>query len=429
MKKINTYSTLSLVLGALLFSACGSNDSGEEVVNQSSGSDTTIKGRVADGYLVGAKVCLDTNENGLCDRGEPSAITKEHGLYTIKGITKGDKSKYSIVAEISASTIDEDTNLAVGKVYRLSAVPNETFISPISSSIKNYMFENNTTLLFAQNVMSTRLGLVSPTDISQDYIKTANVNMHKFAQVIAALKVAVAQKIKNIDGEAFTQNDGNTIQSYINFVIEKRLEELSLKVQNGDSVDSIVGTQEALLSVSDYSQKIIEIKDKYKKTVVTVKRDEAALPSYTTAIKRVGFWNGVWTSNSRYIANAVTWEGLVSQTHTSWYKYEVKALNFVDGRANVNDTVIINSHSFKAYSGAYPDLISCSQEVVTPATDTALQVVDMTCKALDKDDNEINSQIVRMSGSHINLSPTFTYVSSDGYYLVEQKGGISQSLE
>lgn len=429
MKKINTYTTLSLVLGALLFTACGSSDSSDELVNNSGSLNTTIEGRVADGYLVGAKVCLDTNANGLCDIGEPSATTKEHGAYTIRGITQGDKSKYSLLAEISASTVDEDTNLAVGKEYRLSAVPNETFISPISSAIKNYVFENNTTLLFANNVMATRLGLLRPSEVSQDYIKTVNVNMHKFAQVIAALKVAVAQKIQNIDAQAFTQNEGNIIQAYINFIIEKRLEELSTNIKNGDSVDSILGTQEALISVSDYSQKIVEIKDRFKKPVIIVKRDEAPQPSYTRAIQRTGFWNGVWTSDDRYIANAATWDGLVSQRYTSWYKYEVRALNFVDGRAKSTDTVIINSHSFKAYSGAYPDLISCSQKIVSLATDTKLQVVDMTCKAIDKFGDEINSQTVRMSGSNINLSPLFTYVSYDGYYLVEQKGGISQSVQ
>ncbi len=52
---------LSGLLGAGL-AAC-SNDSS----NSSSDNNTPISGKVADGYLAGAKVCLDLNANQACD--------------------------------------------------------------------------------------------------------------------------------------------------------------------------------------------------------------------------------------------------------------------------------------------------------------------------------------------------------------------------
>ena len=45
---------------------------------------TTLAGKVADGYLIGAKVCLDKNQNDQCDEGEPHAFSTSGGNFELK---------------------------------------------------------------------------------------------------------------------------------------------------------------------------------------------------------------------------------------------------------------------------------------------------------------------------------------------------------
>ncbi len=55
----NRWGVFALSCGlTMLLSACGGG---------SSNSDSSISGTVIDGYIEGAKVCLDANNNGLCD--------------------------------------------------------------------------------------------------------------------------------------------------------------------------------------------------------------------------------------------------------------------------------------------------------------------------------------------------------------------------
>ena len=65
---------MSLAL-AVLLCACGGGGS--------SSNSTTLSGAVIDGYIEGAKVCLDVNANGLCESSEPTATTNSQGQYKL----------------------------------------------------------------------------------------------------------------------------------------------------------------------------------------------------------------------------------------------------------------------------------------------------------------------------------------------------------
>jgi len=66
--------------------------------------------RCIDGYLVGAKVCLDMNANGLCDAGEPSDTTRAKGAYSLS-VSAADVAKYSIVVEVSTASCGSWTGI------------------------------------------------------------------------------------------------------------------------------------------------------------------------------------------------------------------------------------------------------------------------------------------------------------------------------
>jgi hypothetical protein len=85
-----------------LLNACGGGGGGGGSAGSASGS---LSGTVIDGYLEGAKVCLDVNSNGTCDSGEPSATTDNGGKYQL-ALGNINAAGLNLIAEIPATAKD-----------------------------------------------------------------------------------------------------------------------------------------------------------------------------------------------------------------------------------------------------------------------------------------------------------------------------------
>lgn len=132
---------LILIAGLLsigIIAGCGSSGTNTPA--------TSISGKVADGYLVGATVFLDKNGNYQLDSGESSATTDLNGGYTLM-VDSADAGMYPIVAiAIKGVTIDKDSGTAVQNSYVLSmpasavsGTVSSNFISPMSSQLREMM--------------------------------------------------------------------------------------------------------------------------------------------------------------------------------------------------------------------------------------------------------------------------------------------------
>jgi hypothetical protein len=62
--------------------ACGGGGGGSSTASTSA-TPTTLSGKVIDGYIIGATVCLDINSNNKCDAGEPTTTSGENGAWTL----------------------------------------------------------------------------------------------------------------------------------------------------------------------------------------------------------------------------------------------------------------------------------------------------------------------------------------------------------
>jgi len=157
-----------------------------------------VSGAVADGYLVGATVFLDKNDNYRLDEGEPSTTTDDSGAYTLN-VDPADLGNYPIVAlAIKGVTVDKDTNLPVQHSYLLS-MPKESvngtvssnFISPMSTQIRELMATETYTMQQAMDEMRRQLGLPSDVNVMGNYMMdpdSANSrDMHTAAQNMAGL--------------------------------------------------------------------------------------------------------------------------------------------------------------------------------------------------------------------------------------------------
>ncbi len=109
---------LSMFTVTLLLAACGGNGSSLDTID-SAQKPVAITGQVQQGNIVGAKVFLDLNGNGLQDAGEPAAltVTGTDGKFTL-ALTADDVAKLKAAPAtakiVSVGGTDTTTTLEVG---------------------------------------------------------------------------------------------------------------------------------------------------------------------------------------------------------------------------------------------------------------------------------------------------------------------------
>ncbi len=91
------------------------------------GVPTTIGGVAIDGYLGGAKVCVDLNLNFKCDAVEPSAITDKDGNFSIPW-SGGDAAGLVVITETLPGTKDSDD---LGKTFEELGKKSFTLAAPV----------------------------------------------------------------------------------------------------------------------------------------------------------------------------------------------------------------------------------------------------------------------------------------------------------
>lgn len=99
------------------------------------GNNNTAKGKVYDGYLTGAQVCVDENINRACDAGEPSVVTDLNGDFTFTGLTDRQAAQ-PLVVQVIAGTLDKDTGVAPPADLKFIAPAGSTVISAFSTIIQ-----------------------------------------------------------------------------------------------------------------------------------------------------------------------------------------------------------------------------------------------------------------------------------------------------
>lgn len=115
--KTRMYLMMAVALTPFFLEACGGG-SGVSSQPPPTEPDTSslLKGVVVDGYLVGAKVCLDLNTNWVCDSGEPAAISGAGGQFSLNvaPLKYWDTYDKLVIAEVGEDAKDE----AAGKTLK-----------------------------------------------------------------------------------------------------------------------------------------------------------------------------------------------------------------------------------------------------------------------------------------------------------------------
>ena len=148
---------------------------------------TTLKGVViADNYLQGATVCLDKNNNLICEGSEPQTVTNVQGQYTLSDVATSDSLNYAVIALVPAGAIDHNaTSEVVSKPYTLTTpLGKHSVISPITTFVAETMRSNgNMDINTASQIVNYQMH-VTDIDLFQDYSKNSTV-IGKHLQSIA----------------------------------------------------------------------------------------------------------------------------------------------------------------------------------------------------------------------------------------------------
>lgn len=317
------------VIPAILLAGCGgvtedinnlSNElasalpEGEQTTSPQSGNGTpanggarVISGRVADGYLQGATVCVDLNENGSCDADEPTATTTAGGNYTINVGDNADNKP--IIADVPPEAIDEDTGLPIGKRLLLSTLADRSeFISPLTTMVVEEL-NNNPGLSKddAEDIVKDVLGLNEGDGASlfTDYVASQKEGdsenrdryryLHQTARVVASMMDEVQAQVESaaIDEGVDVSGDDATrlaIRQLVRQEVRDLLPEISLAVaekiaeqqaanENGERptiVEEVDATNVAELLISDHLEsKIVErleaIREQHEAQAISMK--------------------------------------------------------------------------------------------------------------------------------------------------------------
>lgn len=225
---------------------------------------TTIDGKVADGYLVGVKVFMDMNENGLFDIGEPSAVTTKGGEFSLN--VPKDNSNHPIIAIVNSNAVDEDNNQPIGKDFKMIAPAGETFISPLTSLVQELIESKSVDIQTATKEIASQLSLADQEDeILKDYIANNNDRLHNIAKAVIEAKFKVLEDLNTYTKSNVSQNidlslvnsadadfssanygyDANSLDSFLNNQVIDQLNTISLAV-DGIDYDNTNSFEEAL---------------------------------------------------------------------------------------------------------------------------------------------------------------------------------------
>ncbi|OCH13162.1 hypothetical protein A6E05_08505 [Aliivibrio sp. 1S165] len=211
---------------AIILVGCGGSDSN----NDNTGGNNPVSGKVIDGYVVGANVFLDLNNNGLHDRGEPFNKSDENGDYKMS-LSNADYECLQWVPtivqvpvgamDLDLGVVTEAYEMIIPPTYDPLANSSSRHATPLTTMLWNSVSANKTsadsavgmtcaeikTNVNAQNI--ARIALhdsisfveiqygVTEEDIYSDFVARGDVETHEKAmKIVKGLKKSYPESIE-----------------------------------------------------------------------------------------------------------------------------------------------------------------------------------------------------------------------------------------
>jgi hypothetical protein len=197
-EKLNTYVNSGLVKLTLCASvsaalaACGGGGGGSSgsASSPTPAATTQISGKAIDGYLAGAKVCLDDG-SGACDTSQPTTTTDASGNYSLTAV--GNVTGKTLDVVVTPTTTDTTNgNTTFGSTFTLSAVlqgGTTQNVTPLTSMVAAQM---QTGLTFQQATTAVQAVIGSSVDPGADYVANADSKTASLASQVVSTMLGYA---------------------------------------------------------------------------------------------------------------------------------------------------------------------------------------------------------------------------------------------
>lgn len=203
--------TLVPAIAAAALVACGGGGG--------SGASTALTGKVIDGYITGAKVCLDVNSNLICDAGEPSTVTTAGGNYSLSYSGSLDGLRILAVVEPGPGVIDEDLGLIEKGFNLLTPAEAPSVLTPLTTMVAIEMSSKGMTSDEATASIKTALNLQATNLLGYDFkaaaVSGADQETLKIAQVAVSALAAVQEELKNDPTTADSLSSGERFKAAV----------------------------------------------------------------------------------------------------------------------------------------------------------------------------------------------------------------------
>lgn len=173
---------LPIGLAAALAGCSGEGDETAMPAPAATPSTTALGGKVIDGYITGATVCLDLNGNQTCDADEPSTESGAGGAYSLDttGLADSAVAGAYVLVSVPGTARDADdggkTLAEAGKkAFMLYApVPADAatvgaVVSPLTTLVAQQMISGGLSVTEATQAIRSRLGLPAGAHLHIDY--------------------------------------------------------------------------------------------------------------------------------------------------------------------------------------------------------------------------------------------------------------------
>jgi len=205
---------LAAAIGAasvLALAGCGGGDGPSATNNNPPQQTANLTGKAIDGYLVGAKVCLDLDGNDSCDPGEPSTTTDENGNYGL--VVDTSATGKTLLVVIDTNTRDKSRpGYAFPAGFVLSGVVDGAIgqhITPITTLVRSQVQSGKSQAAAEQSVVSLLGGKIN---IKDDYIANGDDHASAFA-------AAVVDKV--VEFAKAGRGDADTVRAVMNAIATK----------------------------------------------------------------------------------------------------------------------------------------------------------------------------------------------------------------
>ena len=200
---------LLITTTALMLASCGGGGGGVEKQPTPEPKEpvgTTLSGKVIDGYIQDATVCLDLNNNFSCDANEPSAVSGNAGSYsfTYDGVIP---SGIQILADIPVGAFDEDRGAVTKSYNMMSPAENPDVVTPLTTLVSQEILSsgNQLTAEEAEASVKVSLGFDDSTSLlDNDFFAGENEDLKDVAVSIATALAVTKGALEN-DNVASTE--------------------------------------------------------------------------------------------------------------------------------------------------------------------------------------------------------------------------------